>query len=433
LAGAVALETSAGLLLYIDDGLLPALTLILVVEIGALGLGLCTAPLPVGGGAVEQIRRRWLFCLVAFAMGSALAAGLNFRSDLAGTGLAQGAGLGLLGALPLFSVGALLGAMARPDDLGRVPGAPVGPPAVLGAAIGFLLAGVVLLPNLAPHTLYLFCLVILSGGALLQGWVLDVRIAVEVIARGEGRNGDLRVERRILGTPRRELMVLREGEIVRGAENPAGRPGRVWEAAVLEILAPDRIQPESVLYLGGGSGTLGRLLSQRFPHAEVQLIEMDEGVVDLSRSYFKDWDGWDEIDLVPEGVLDGRVGNGASVVVVDAGVLPTLGGIPFLRDTDWHLLENRVEAGGFMVMGGLGSPGASSEAEVSGALSDLVRDGREWFQGVSLFRRTSERTETRLFQEWPSGAEFLLVFSTDGAPPTLPALSDFRLIEVEEV
>ena len=192
-AGAVALETSAGLLLYNDDGLLPALTLILVVQIGALALGLWSAPIPVGGGAVEQIRRRWLFCLMTFAMASAVAAGLNFRTDLAGTGLAQGTGLGFLGALPLFSVGTLLGAMARPDDMGRLPGTPVGPAAVLGAAMGFLLAGVILIPQLAPHTLYLFCLVTLSGGALLQGWVLDGRVAVEVVAGAQGRNGEIKI------------------------------------------------------------------------------------------------------------------------------------------------------------------------------------------------------------------------------------------------
>ncbi|MCJ7627054.1 MAG: hypothetical protein MUO50_01580, partial [Longimicrobiales bacterium] len=64
LVAAVALETSAGLLLYSDEGFLPALTLILAIEVGALGLGLWSGPMPVGGGVVELVRRRWLFCLV---------------------------------------------------------------------------------------------------------------------------------------------------------------------------------------------------------------------------------------------------------------------------------------------------------------------------------------------------------------------------------
>ena len=62
-AGAVAFETSAGLLLYLDQGLLPALTLVLTVEVGALGLGLWSSSIPVGTGAIEQVRRRWLFSL----------------------------------------------------------------------------------------------------------------------------------------------------------------------------------------------------------------------------------------------------------------------------------------------------------------------------------------------------------------------------------
>jgi hypothetical protein len=429
LAGAVALETSAGLLLYNDDGLLPALTLVLVVEIGALGLGLWSAPLPVGGGAVEQIRRRWLFCLVAFAMGSAVAAGLNFQSDMAGTGLAQGTGLGFLGALPLFSVGTLLGAMARPDDLGRVPGTPVGPPAVVGGAIGFLLAGLVLIPQLAPHTLYLFCLVILSGGALLQGWVLDVRVSVDVMARAKGRTGELRIERRVLGTPRRELLVLWEGGRVRGAEDPAGRPGRGWEAAALEFLSPNRIQPESVLYLGGGSGTLGRILSQRFPHAEMHLTEMDEHVVALARAHFRDWDGWDTIGLSPEGVLDGSVGNAASVVLVDAGALPSLGGSPFLRDADWRFLTDRVEGRGVLMIGGLGFSEPTSDLEVSAALSHLVRGARVWFEDVALYGRTPQGAEARLLQEWRCRPEFFLLLSTTGAPPLPPIVSGFHIVE----
>ncbi len=61
LVAAVAVETSAGLLLYSDEGFLPALTLILTVEVGALGFGPLSGPLPLGGGVVEQVRRRWLF------------------------------------------------------------------------------------------------------------------------------------------------------------------------------------------------------------------------------------------------------------------------------------------------------------------------------------------------------------------------------------
>jgi hypothetical protein len=431
LAGAVALETSAGLLLYNDDGLLPALTLVLVVEIGALGLGLWSAPLPVGGGAVEQIRRRWLLCLVAFAMASAVAAGLNFRSDITGTGLAQGTGLGFLGALPLFSVGTLLGAMTRPDDLGRVHGTPVGPAAVLGAGTGFFLAGVVLIPELAPHTLYLFCLVILSGGALLQGWVLDGRVAVEVVARANGRNGELRMERRVLGTSRRELLVLKEGERTRGAENPAGRPGRGWEAAVLELLALDGVQPESVLYLGGGSGTLGRFLAQRFPHSAVQLVEMDGGLVELARTHFRDWDGWEAVSLAPGGLINWGGGDRASVVLVDGEALPALGGVPSLTEGEWRGAAEKVEEGGLLVMGGIETFDANLDLGDFRALADLTTEAEKWFHSVALYRRSAPGDESRLLWGRLSGPEFFLILSKPGAPSVPRDLSGFRLVEKE--
>ena len=170
---AIALETSAGVLLYTVDGFLPALTIILTVEVGALGLGVWGASSGIGGVSVEQLRLRWLFCLVVFALAAALAVGNTFMPELAGSGLGQGVGLGFLGGLPLFSLGSLLGAMNGPDGLGQPLLPRVGAPAILGAALGFFLAGSVLLPHAAPYTIYLVCLVLLSGGALFQGWALE--------------------------------------------------------------------------------------------------------------------------------------------------------------------------------------------------------------------------------------------------------------------
>jgi len=170
---AIALETSAGLLLYTADGFLPALTIILTVEVGALGLGIWCTPSASGSVSVEQLRVRWLFSLVVFALAAALAAGLSFMPDLAGSSVSQGVGLGFLGGLPLFSIGSLLGVMSNRDESGQALLPRVGRGSVLGAALGFFLAGSVLLPHAAPYTIYLVCLVLLSGGALFQGWVLD--------------------------------------------------------------------------------------------------------------------------------------------------------------------------------------------------------------------------------------------------------------------
>jgi len=425
LAAAIAMETSTGLLLYADEGLLPALTLILAVEVGALGLGLWSGFLPVGGGIVEQVRRRWLFSLVVFALAAALATGFNFRGDLQGTGAGQGVGLAFLGSLPLFSIGSLLGAMSRPDDLGRPSRPLVGAPAVFGAAVGFLLCGIFLLPNAAPYTLYLFCLVMLSGGALLQGWVLDSRPLVDVLEVASGSTGELRVEARALGSPRRELKVLFEGGRLRGIESPEGDPGRRWEVAVLEGLKGEERRPKSVLYLGGGSGTLVRLLSQRYPQARIHVVERSRDLVGLARSHFAAWEGWDGVGLQigePLATTPDPCGP-FSLVVVDCGALPTLGGVPSLRELDWRFLADNLDTGGVLLMGGL----PSWQGESLPHLQKLMGKGQEWFQDVFLYRTDPIPPVARLLQRKGDMAETLLLFSTAGAAAWPPSLSGFRL------
>jgi len=425
LAAAIALESSTGLLLYADEGLLPALTLILTVEMGALGLGLWSGLLQVGAGVVEQVRRRWLFSLVVFALAAALATGFNFRGDLQGSGLGQGAGLAFLGGLPLFSIGSLLGAMSRPDDLGRPSRPLVGAPAVFGAAVGFLLCGSFLLPSVAPYTLYLFCLVMLSGGALLQGWVLDSRPLVDVLEVASGATGELRVEARALGSPRRELKVLFEGGRLRGAEGPEGDPGRSWEAAVLEGLKGEERRPKSVLYLGGGSGTLVRLLSQRFPQARIHVVERSRELVALARSHFASWEGWDGVDLqLGEPLASAPNPCGPfSLVLVDCGALPTLGGVPSLRDPEWRFLADSLDTGGVLLMGGL----PSWQGESLPHLQRLLGNGQRWFQPVFLYRTEPIPPVARLLQRKGDMAETLLLFSTAGAAAWPPSLSGFQL------
>ena len=430
LAAAIALETSTGLLLYADEGLLPALTLILTVEMGSLGLGLWSGLLPVGGGAVEQVRRRWLFSLVVFAGAAVLSTGFHFMGDIQVGGLGQGVGLGFLGGLPLFSVGSLLGAMSRPDDLGRPSRPLVGAPAVFGAAVGFLLSGSILLPNAAAYTLYLFCLVMLSGGALLQGWVLDIRPLVEVLEVVAGPTGELRLEERALGSPRRDLKVLFEDGRLRGVEGPEGDPGRGWEIAVLEGLKGEERRPGSLLYLGGGSGTLVRVVSRRFPEARIQVVERSRELVDMARAHFGPWEGWDGVGLQIGEPLDSlpESQNPFSMILLDCGVLPTLGGVPLLSEGNWRSLVDRLQPGGVLVMGGLPSNRGDSHL----LLGEMMGAGRKWVGGVCLYRTDPVPPTARLLQRAGDGAETLLLFSTPGAAAWPLALSDFQLYPVEE-
>ena len=163
-AAATAAELAAGLLLYSTLGFLRALTVLLAVVMGAFGLGLWTASGP-RTGTQEQVRRSWLFCLVAYSAAAAFSAAWQLLGDLGTSALARGLGLALLGALPMFAVAALLG------SLGRGRGRSVGAYAAFGASAGFFATGFVLVPALEPSSTLLVCVIALSVGALLHGWI----------------------------------------------------------------------------------------------------------------------------------------------------------------------------------------------------------------------------------------------------------------------
>jgi hypothetical protein len=426
-AGAAAGEVSVGFLLFADEGLLQALTLILTVEMGALGLGLWSGAATMGESQVEHIRRRWLFCVVVFAFGAAVAGGLGVARDLSSTGVGQGLGLGFLGGLPLFAVGALLGSMSHATGNTDAPNPAVGPAAVLGAAFGFLLAGTFFIPNSAPYFIFLASLILLSGGALLHGWILDGWPLVEELEAGSSPHGEIRVERRILGSRSLELTTLMEGDRLRGAEGPDGTPGRPWEKAVEALAGHPGWAPRSFLLLGGGSGTLAHLLSRRIPDARVQVVEGNPEVARMARKYFAGWeemekDGRVEVEIAdPSQVLD-RAEPSFDLIVVDSAVLPTMGSAPFLTDRDWRGLIRALSPPGAVVMGGIA---AGREGEIS-PVEEVMARGATLFERASLYRAVGTPAPDALLRgAGTDGA--LLLLSQAGSPPWPDVLPGFQL------
>jgi hypothetical protein len=161
------------------------------------------------------------------------------------------------------------------------------------------------------------------------------------------------------------------------------------------------------------------------------MVEMDESLVRLAKAHFKEWDGWDSVTLAPRGILNDEAGEEAFIVLVDGGALPSLGGVPTLTEAEWRSLSEKVQPGGFLVMGALESSETGPDLEASGALKDLMLSVGKWFDGMSLFRRAPENDENRLLKDWLSGPEFLLILSKHGAPPLYPAYSGFLLVEEE--
>ena len=176
-AAAIAAEVALGLLIYSGVGFLRSLTTVLAVEGMALGMGLWSAPAP-HPELVDRLRRRWMLCLFAFMAATGYGVAWSALPAIGSGALGQAAGLTLLAAAPLFTCGTVLGGMvsvARSRSAGalREPGSA----AALGAALGFVLTGLLLPRVPIPASLLVGCLVLVSAGGLVYGVVLARKTA----------------------------------------------------------------------------------------------------------------------------------------------------------------------------------------------------------------------------------------------------------------
>lgn len=363
-AAASAGELAAGLLLYSSEGFLRALTLVLATELGALGLGLWVAPAVVD--PVESVRRRWLFVLVAFTAAAAFSGAWALLEGFAAAPLSQGLGLAVLAGLPLYGVGALLAVLAgeerhhgRPASgrfLRASPAMPPGAPAVLGAAGGVFLTGVILVPRLQAPSVLLLWLVALSGAALLHGWILDGRTVVRSLETLPSSYGPVEVELWQRGSDRAEVRVVTENGRVRGGEDGGGRPVLAWEkgAAILaqgRATGRDSGDPGGFLLLGGGTGTLARLLGGIAPGARLVLVERNPEVTRAARRHLSE-EGDPEMDRIHDDPLErlgGIAGPFDAVFLDGAGVMPG-DPVPLVSVETLRALRTRLAAGGALVV-----------------------------------------------------------------------------------
>ncbi len=176
-AGAIAAEVAMGVLLYASSGFMRSLTTILAAEGIALAVGLQIAP-SGGPGLADRLRRRWLFCLAAFLIAAFFGMLWSFVEGVGQGRLGQGLGLALLGGLPLFACGAVLGGMgvvAACEDTGTLPRP--GAAAAFGAVLGFVATGALLPRAPIPASLLIGCLMLLSAGGMIYGAVVSEVLA----------------------------------------------------------------------------------------------------------------------------------------------------------------------------------------------------------------------------------------------------------------
>ena len=165
-------EMAAGLILYEGAGLLRATTVVLTTEAAAAGAGLLFATRVPADEISRHLRRHLHLTLVSLGLAGILTSLWEYFGGLSDmwNGGGQALALALLAALPLYMAGSVLGlvcrAGSRDAEGGTVAG---GGPALLGAAAGFLVYGLFLVPRLVPPVLVLLCMAAVSGAALLVG------------------------------------------------------------------------------------------------------------------------------------------------------------------------------------------------------------------------------------------------------------------------
>lgn len=449
LAAAVAAELATGLLLYATAGFLRALTLILAVLLGSLALGLWTAP--GGDSVVESLRRRWLLTLVSFAGAAAVSGAWSMRGGLAEDGLARGIGLAFLAAVPLYACGALLAGIASVEAPERRSN--VAATAAAGAAAGALITGLVLVSWLLPVSIYLFCLILLSGAALVHGRVLSGHGERHVLATLQSRFGEVRVEEVVrAGTPPRRLLL--ENGRLRGAEDGAGGPGRAWEAGTLELLrswppphgeamgrgreegareadaetAPARETPGAqptvrVLLAGGGAMIVARVLLAEWPEGQVEVFERNEVVLQAAREHFDAPLGERRVAVLAQNPWDALASASGpwSWVIVDAAAVAPHDPLPELGAELLASLRRRIAPTGALVVGGVDAMSARGMP-----LDALLEAARSVFGTVAVYRGppAARPAEVRDGSAAPGG-ELLLVCVPDGVrlPEALPGMT----------
>jgi hypothetical protein len=361
-SAAVAAEVATGILLYAGPGLMRSLTTVLAVEGAALAMGLWSAPSPDSTLLVDRLRRRWLFCLLAFVAAAVFGTSWSVVQDLGGGPVGQGLGLAVLAALPLYACGLLLAGMsavAADDPLGRLRGP--GAAAALGAAVGFVLTGALLPRAPIPASLLVGCLVLLSAGGMIYGIVLASRPVIHVRAKRHSAGIDVRVEDRLRVSGREAAArYLLEGGHQRRYASLNGNVAAPWDVVVARSLLAKRdapFAPFTILSLGGGASPLPRTLAEERLDVTVDVLERNPAVVDLAREHF---------DAAPPSRperMSLRVGNledlvreargPYDLVLVDTGALAPLGGMEGLSSSARAALLSALAPGGVLAAGPL--------------------------------------------------------------------------------
>lgn len=166
----VSAEMALGLLLYSAEGFFPALTLALAVELAALTAGSVHRP-----ASPEASRTwRWMIAAISLLIAGTASVFWTVAGQLSDAAVSRGLVTAVFAALPMYGFGLVAAGLRthlRGDDGRRWPGRqrPVGGALLLGATLGVVIFGSVLLPRFTPLSIYMFSLLCVATAAMLEG------------------------------------------------------------------------------------------------------------------------------------------------------------------------------------------------------------------------------------------------------------------------
>ncbi|HYH82119.1 MAG TPA: fused MFS/spermidine synthase [Longimicrobium sp.] len=411
---AVAIVAFAGgsLMLYDARGALPAAGGLIATLAAALAAGLWA------GAPVDDPERppagRWIALGIALGVAGLVANVWRVYQGERMGGAGRALGLLFVVGIPIYAVGYLLPALAaweasraENDEGEDEPG--VATPALVsavlaGVALGAAVAGLVLLPMIAPGPLLLGTAAVITFPLMYPRHTRGSSTEEQVLMEEQTPFGTLRVVEIVYpGKRQPERRLYQNDEIESGELTRTGAPTFAYVAAGERLFAEVERPGMAYLFLGGGAYTLPRRIAERDPRARITVVELDPEVTRAAYRWFglRPEHGIHTINGDARPVAAGLPPQSFDRVFVD--VYDGTETVPYALVTLDGMREigRLLRPGGVLVMNVIGV----AEGPGDRRFWSTVRTAREAFAGLRLYHH--------LGRDFPERQNFLLTAGLD--------------------